>query len=436
MVNIFLYELKHFGRQKFKVIATILFIIASFYGIENGNALYKEQLAEITKINATVIDSKKEILNMFDKGEKSPPNRPWVNINNPYWALWYVPNYAIKTPSPMMVFGKGQAEQYGYYKSINVWSSPYDVDMAEEIANPERLQLGALDFNFSVLYLTPLLLLILVYNVKGSEIQQGFINLVYVQSGSKTKWLLPRTIFYITITISILFLLMFYGALKTNVFELNTYSFFMLFIYSSFYIFLWGIAFFLIINSGTGITSNALKMASLWLVFTFVIPGAVHQWVSIKHPVSYMTDLIDAKRDDLDKAFDLPTDSLKTKLFEGYPSLINSPVAKDQSKINSVLNRSSSALANTVMKSAIEEIETNNQSKNKFIKASYWFNPVTFFQNKLNKITQNHYDDYLDYRKTIQKRIDKTIDTMVIELWNDVEVDKERFQEYYRDLNE
>lgn len=436
MLDIIFHEWKHFSRHKFKVAATLLFAAALFYGIENGIALYKEQLAEIDKINTTVLESKNEVLDLFDNGEKNPPGRPWVNITSPYWALWYVPNYAIKTPSPMMVYGIGQAEQYGYYKKITFWSTPYDADMAEELANPERLQLGALDFSFVTLFLTPLLLLIFLYNIKGGEIQQGFINLIYTQTGNKTIWLLSRTLFYVGITLTILLLLMFYGAFRANVFGQNSNDFWELFIYSAGYIFLWSLTFFLVINSGTGIASNALKMASLWLVFTFVIPGAFHQWVSLKHPVSYMTDLIDAKRDDLDKLFDQPADSLRAKLFAQYPSIANSYVAKDSLKINSATNRSSSALANNVMKLAIEDIEANNRSKNELIEASYWFNPITFFQNRLNKITQNHYDDYFGYRNSIQKRIDKTIDILILDLWEDEIVDKETYLKYFRDLNE
>ena len=211
MLDIIFYEWKHFSRHKFKVVAALLFIAALFYGIENGKVLYKEQLAEIDKINTTVLESKNEVLNMFDNGEKKPPGRPWVNLTNPFWALWSVPNYAVKTPSPMVVFGIGQAEQYGYYKKITFWSTPYDADMAEELANPERLQLGALDFSFVILFLSPLLLLIFLYNIKGSEIQQGFINLVYVQTGNKLKWLFSRTLFYVGITLAILlFLMLFY----------------------------------------------------------------------------------------------------------------------------------------------------------------------------------------------------------------------------------
>ena len=95
-----------------------------------------------------------------------------------------------------MVYSIGQAEQYGFYKRVTFWASPYDADMAEEIANPERLQTGTLDFAFVLLFLLPLLLLILLYNIKSAEAEQGFLPLIEVQTASKNAWLLARMSFY------------------------------------------------------------------------------------------------------------------------------------------------------------------------------------------------------------------------------------------------
>jgi ABC-2 type transport system permease protein len=64
------------------------------------------------------------------------------------------------------------------------------------------------------------------------------------------------------------------------------------------------------------------------------------------------------------------------------------------------------------------------------IKGTYWFNPVSFFQNKFNSITQTHYEDYQSYRNEIQALIDKRTALLVRELWNDAKVDKEKYLEY------
>ena len=67
----------------------------------------------------------------------------------------------------MMVFTIGQSEQYGYTKELQT-EFYFDSDLAEEIANPERLALGTLDFNFVFIYLCPILIIVL-FNVGGME---------------------------------------------------------------------------------------------------------------------------------------------------------------------------------------------------------------------------------------------------------------------------
>ena len=48
-ISLFLYEWKHFTRSPFKIIALILFVLASVYGLHNGAALYQKQQAEVKK---------------------------------------------------------------------------------------------------------------------------------------------------------------------------------------------------------------------------------------------------------------------------------------------------------------------------------------------------------------------------------------------------
>lgn len=219
-LTLFLYEWKHFTRSPFKMIAVLLFVIASVYGLHNGAALYREQTSEIKKIEQKNTEERQKIIEEnFQKGIISPEDRPWVDFSSPYWAIWYSSIYDFKKPSSAMVYSIGQGEQYGFYKKINFWASPYDADLAEEIANPERLQIGTLDFSFALLFLAPLVLLVLVYNLKSAETEQGFMHLVEVQNPSKNRWIFSRMLFYVLLFLVVILGLLLYGAFLTDVFN-------------------------------------------------------------------------------------------------------------------------------------------------------------------------------------------------------------------------
>ncbi len=433
-MGIFLFEFKHFLRSPFKVVATFLFLVAGIYGLHNGASVYQKQLKEIENINLKIEEQKNEILEYYTKGENGPANRPWINVTTPFWAIWNTPVYAFKNPSPTMVYSIGQTEQYGFYKRVTFWASTYDADMTQEISNPERIQIGSLDFSFVLLFLMPLLLLVLVYNLKSFETEQGFLSIIEVQNASKNSWIIAKMSFYVFIVFIICLFLLIYGATITSVFSKDFMAFWNISLYSVLYLLLWSIIFFSIIKKGKTIVSNTLKMIGFWIVFAFIIPACIHQYVGIVKPANLMIDFIDSQRDDQKALFEIPKNELKSKLYLLYPELTKSSVTNDSVKTMLAVNQSGAALANVIVKEASKQIETENQQKNDLISATFWFNPIPFFQNKFNRITKTHYIDYQEYRKNIQLKIDAQIKMMVLDMWNEKSVDKERYLEYFEIL--
>lgn len=434
-LNIFLLEWKHFVRNPFKIVAILLFVLAGIYGLHNGASLYEKQLAEIEKINEKIGKEREDVIKYYEEGKMGPEDRPWVNVTTPFWAIWSTSVYYFKKPAPSMVYSIGQAEQYGFYKEVTFSSSPYDTDMAEEIANPERLQTGTLDFSFVVLFLLPLTLLILVYNIKSYESEQGFLSLIITQSAAKYSWVLFRMVFYLIFTFLIVILLLIYGALLTNVFEEATQVFWQFVFLLFLYLLLWGVFYLLILQRGKTILGNTLLMLGVYLLVTFIVPATVHQWVSIEKPTNLMTDYIDATRDKKQDLYDEPDSLVQAKLFAMFPELKQSSAAKDSIKNARAMNRSMYALTNQLMKESIAPIQKESEDKNKMIQSTYWFNPMTFFQNELNKKAETHYQNYKEYRDEIQISIDEQVHRMVLDIYNEVKVDKKRYLYYINQFN-
>lgn len=433
---IFLYEWKHFIRSPFKIIAVLLFVFAGMYGLHNGASLYEKQKAEVEKIEQRVKDERQKIITAYQEGKIVPEDRPWVDMSTPFWSIWFSWVYHFKSPSPAMVYSIGQSEQYGFYKRITFWASPYDADLAEEIANPERLQTGTLDFTFALLFLSPLLLLVLLYNLQSAETEQGFMPLIEVQSTSKNSWLLSRMMFYILLLLLTNLLLILYGAVLTNVLAEASAAFGQMLLYSLVYLVFWFVLYFLILQRGKSIMGNTLKMIGIYLVFAFIIPATVYQYLSITKPANLMTDLIDTDRDKTQELYDQPKHIFQAKLNDLFPEIVNSSVAKDSTKRDLARNQSASALVNELKKESVKRIEQENQAKNAFIKNTFWFNPLSFFQNRFNAVAQTHFDDYQAYRDDIQALVDKQIRVMVLDIWQGIKIDEKQYEEYCKKLSE
>ncbi|MEM7512490.1 MAG: hypothetical protein AAF388_16265 [Bacteroidota bacterium] len=435
-LNVFLYEWKHFIRSPFKVVALVLFVLAGVYGLHNGASLYHDQMVEIEKIKGDIEEGRQKQIAYYDEGKVGPEDRPWVDLSTPFWAIWYSGPYHFKTPSPALVYSMGQAEQYGFYKRISFNASPYDADMTKEIANPERLQTGTLDFSFVLLFLLPLLLLISLYNLNSMEAEQGFLPLIQVQTASKNTWLLSRVSFYVGLHFVVVISLLIYGGMLTNVFSHTGAAFGQMIGYSFLYLLFWSGIYYLFLRSGSTIMGNTLKMVGTWLILAFIIPAGVYQWISIEKPANLMTEFIDASRDGRQELTELPDSIFNAKVDVLFPEIKNSPLMEDDIKRKTAYINSGPALVNELLKDSTRPLEVENQTKNGLIRNTFWFNPLTYFQNRFNLISETHYDDYQEYRDEIQALIDKQIRTLVLDNWNAVKVDKDKFQEYNQTLSQ
>ena len=425
-------EIIHLLRSPFKATSILLFVIAIIFGSQNGYQLFKTHNKQIISISSKNTNSIEDMLLTYQGIENGTLEKPRRDPTIPYWAIWNVPSHAFKHPSPMMTFSLGQAEQYGYYKRVTNWSTTYDSDLAEEIANPERLAIGTLDFNFVFTYLSPILLIILLFNIGGLEKDLKFDNLIYSSKISKEGWILARFLFYYLLVIALIFILTIPYALLSGVFKSHTVQYVNFFLLILLYMVFWFSIFYFINLSGKGSSDQALKMISIWMVLCIIIPGTVHQITSLKYPTNYMTDHLDVSRELSNNIFNLPEDDLKKGLLEEYPFLQSTLYASDTNINVATINRSVSGLINSLNKNVSISIEFSSKKKNKFIKSFSKINPATTFQNEMNAIAETDFYAYKDYRTRIQDMIDKKIELILEDTWNNVTVDENRYAEYVK----
>jgi len=434
---VFFQELTHFKRSYSKVISCLIFVLACIYSIYNGFSLQDKQYDTIDNIKIETKEEVDQVLNWFSVGQKGPKNRSRVDISKTFWALKYIPTYTVKEPSSLLPLGIGQAEQYGYYKKITIDSSTYDNDMVEEIANPERLVNGNIDFSFMIIFLLPILLVILTYNISGLEKDLKFEKLISIQSGSIRKWIFIRFLFYILLVIFIMTLIMLCVAFINGGFGVNFSD---LLILAVAYVLCVGMVFYLIILTSQSSRSIAFKMISVWLVFCVIVPGVVHQYASMQYPVNYMTEYLDVNREkaqELKDEFYESEDEIFETVVDLYPNLDTTTYFVDAKQHNSLLLWGSLwAIVNEENKSVVEKIEDQNDAKNQLISSSYWFNPVSYVQNQWNSYTATDYYSYKTYRDSlVQVAVDTRIKLLLFESWNEIKVNKPTYKRYLKELD-
>ena len=433
-LNILKFEYFHLVNAPYKITSILLFAFSIIYGCQIGYVLFKKHDNEIKSIKSKNSDFENKMLVQYDELEQGLIEKPRRDPTIPYWAIWNTPSYAFKNPSGMIVFSTGQAEQYGYYKKVTNWSTIFGNDLAEEIANPERLALGTLDFGFVLLFLTPILLVILLFNIGGLEKDHGFDKLIYLNDISKKAWLATRFSYYFLIVFTLICFLLIPYAILSGALTNELTSFLRLLALIFLYVLLWTSVFYLINYLGKGSVDQAIKMISVWVVLSIIMPGLFHQIASIKFSTNYMVDYLDVARDQRYEIFDMSTDTLQKELLGSFPMLKNSTYAQDTTIDKGIVNRSISGLVNVLNKKAAVKIEEESELKNDYVRSTLILNPIMYFQNKINEISRTDYYAYRRYRENIQNTIDKKIEFILRDTWNREEVDKERYIEYLQEF--
>ena len=429
--NIIFYEFNHFIRSKAKLYSFVFFFLACTYSIISGFNLYNKQIQTIDEVKVVEHKTIDKVTNWFKSETYGPEDRSWVDVRNPYWAIRYTPTHAYKAPSPLLPLGVGQSEQYGFYHKLSIWSSTMDSDVIEEISNFERLVNGNVDFSFLILYLLPLLLIILLYNIFGLEKDLKINNLILNQIGSYNKWIINRLIFYIFLVSSFVnILLLLVGVINQSIDS----DLLKLVVLVNIYIFILFVTFYYIIKLSNSSFSIAFKMITVWLIFYVIVPGAAHQYSNLRYPTNYMTDFLDANREETYAIFKKSKEELYDDLINIYPDLKSSAHAKDSVISREIVRNGMSAIANHLNINAIEKIEIHNQKKNSLVEICYWFNPLSFFQNKWNSYTSTDYMSYKQYRDDIQQLIDNRLELLVNGTWNKEVLETESYNKYLEKL--
>ena len=433
-LNVFLYEAIHFTRSKAKLYSYLFFMSICILSIFNAYKISNKQTQTILKINEQKEIENQKVIDWFDKSNKGPDDKSWINVEDPYWAIRSTSTYVVKEPSPLMPLGIGQSTQFGFYKKVNRWSSTYDDDIVEEISNYERLINGNIDFSFLIIFLLPVLIIIMTYNINGLEKDFGFHKLISIQNNQVKIWIFTRMLFYlILVLLSVNILILTVGFFNSGI--SNIKSILSLILLSNLYIILFFVVFYFLNRNGNSSSSIAFKMISVWLLFCVIIPGSVHQYVSFQYPVNYMTDFLDVNRKKTYDIFKLDNSNLYTRLLEIHPEISLNKDSLEINLENKKIRRSISSIVNKMNVDAANEIERQNEEKNRLVRFTYIFNPVSYVQNMWNSYTSTDYDSYKKFRIKIKESIQLRNELLVLEMWKEQKVDKESYQEYLKVLN-
>jgi ABC-2 type transport system permease protein len=327
LTRILNHEWKNLLADRTLWVMTGLFAIVTFYGLYNGArwvAFQRETIAQALEEEAERLRGHRE----FVASGAEPPS-PWRDPRSPYAVSGTMGRrYAYLPPTALAPLAIGQSDLYPYYFQVSTGSKQSFLNNYE-LENPENLLAGRFDLAFAIVYLFPLLILALSYNVLSAEKEQGTLAMVLSQPVSLGTIALGK------IALRALLVLVLGLGLSTaaylasgNAGAASTGSLILWMGVVAGYCLFW-FALAVAVNAlGKSSAANAMILSGLWLLLVVVVPASVNLLVTSTVPVPSRVELVQAIREATNDA-NARAASVMSRYFLDHPEMAPKGQAPD-----------------------------------------------------------------------------------------------------------
>ena len=403
--NIVYLELKNFISDRGMLITTLLLLLMVGFGAYNGKARVDSQQQK----QETMLQEHKEnvahyaqILQKVESGEQQGL-KPWKNPQNPAAIGRRIPLVTTFPSVPLSWVATGQSDIYVNVNSISFDQNPRSAH--DKLRNPVQQLFGNFDLAFVLVFLVPLIVIALSYNIISAEREQGTLKLVLSQPVTLAKWLLVKiafrfSIIYVIVSLCILI------AVATLGLTLQMGDVLWLLLLTGVYISLYFLISLLVNlfsrNSGT----NAVILVSIWVFFVMVLPSVIGLLSTALYPVPSRVKQLSEMRAE-EKHAKEEGSKLLASFYEDHPELAvleapNEDAAlkkyNDFWKIKYVIAKEIANHTRPIVQNHAQQI----QRRRDLAGTLRFLSPAILYQESLNEVAGTSSRHYLSYQQQVQ----------------------------------
>lgn len=206
--------------------------------------------------------------------------------------------YAILPPTDLGAMSVGQSDILLSYFPVNM-RNIFDASRELELENPVNLQTGAFDIAFVIIFLLPIFILAMSYNLLSSEKERGTLAMVMSNPASLGQLLMAKLyararILLTLITVLGLVSMLSAGAELGNIQTWVRFAFWL--IATLLYGLFWFVLAVLINLVGKSSAANGILLAGSWLILVVIVPTIISIVATTTYPAPSRMDLTVAAR--------------------------------------------------------------------------------------------------------------------------------------------
>lgn len=385
MKNIFILEGKQFLRNRITWLGFGILLLLGIYAIYHGHNVIDQQKATIAKLDAV----------QQEQLEKNIEHHEDHEIGTLCYYQFY---YTSNEPTNWAAFSIGQRDVNPYtlkVRMLAVEGQLYDT----ELSNPITLVTGNLDISFIFIFLMPLLIITLTFNLLSGEEESGIWRLVASQPVSTFKILLLKfSVRYMGVLVLVMTLM------GIALWALNLQidgSLMAILGWLLFYKTFWFLVVFGIVALAKNSNFNAVSLLSIWLFMVILIPAFANVVISNSIPLPEALSTAVTQREAYHEKWDFPKSTVMGPFYEAYPQYSHYMIPED---------RFTYSWYYAMMYAADREAEQSSQILFDKLQKRYeagktlgYFLPSLLLQNKFNEVAKTDLNDHIAYLQSVKK---------------------------------
>ncbi len=290
----------------------------------------------------------------------------------------------------------GQRDLFPVYYGFNVTDLARQVNTGE-LANPMKLLTGNFDLSYVFVFLFPLLVVALIYNLYAGEKEGGTLSLLQSQSTSLRVILFSKGLLRMLIIWGLAAALLILGFLLQGISLAGNEQLFtqwMLIIFG--YCLLWIVIMGVIVWLRQPSALSAMLGLGVWLIFTLIMPALLNLFVLANEPLPNRAEMIHAVRTLNDQNWEQSKSFVLDKFYKDNPQFNDG----DTTNFNKWYYASFSLLdkeANTSKAQFEEQVNKRNALLEKW----EWLAPAAMVHEKLSELSNTDRNSHLEFVKEV-----------------------------------
>jgi ABC-2 type transport system permease protein len=307
------------------------------------------------------------------------------------------PRYAMLPPGPLAPLAIGQSDLLPYYFKVST-EARENIVAATEIENPNRLLAGRFDLSFVIIFLYPLLILALTYNMLSAEQEQGTLALTLSQPVSLSSLVsgkvIVRALVLVGLVVACSAVALVASGASMNAPGATARLGLWLGVVIAYGAFWFGLA-VAVVSLGRNSTTNATLLASAWLVLVVMAPALFNMAATSLYPVPSRVEMVQAMREAQDEANKGGSQAL-ARFYEDHPELATGDPAQAMNDFNVVRVAVNDDVERRV-RPVVNRYEQQIGKQQQAIDSLRFLSPAILMQGALNDIAGTGTDRHRHY---------------------------------------